>query len=78
MQPAAGDVGDAVDHGFHFVVIEHVTDRAGVELRWLEQHIRDRATTALGFVIDPQSCVVEHNFSHQTKAVGMDACGGDP
>ena len=77
VQSAAGDVGDAVHHVLHAIVVQHLPDRLGVEDGRLQKRFADRAAEFFDVVADGMFGDVEHDFPREAVAVGMQARRGD-
>ena len=76
MQPAAGDVGDAVDHVLDAIITQHLPDRADINPRRLQERLAHGAAEFLDAVADLQAGDVEDDLTGEAVAVGMQAGRG--
>ena len=77
VEATAGYMCDAVDHAFHFIVAEHVPDRAGVDRGRPQQDLADGRITWLANVVDFELRQVEDDFADEAIAVRVQAARGD-
>ena len=76
VQPAAGDVGDAVHHALDAIVAKAPAGWPDVNPRRLQEGLADRPAQFLDVVVDLQPGHVEDDLPGEAVAVGVQPGGG--
>ena len=63
-QPATGDMRDSVNHGFDFVMRQHVAHDRGVDFCRLQERFANGRVQFWNRLVDCQSAVVENDFAN--------------
>lgn len=76
-EATAGDVRDAVDDVFDFVMVENAADGARVNTGGLEEGFADSPAELGDLIVNPEASQIKDNFADQAIAVAVQAAGSD-